>query len=429
MAFSPDGKTLAAGSADKVRLWDVDTGQERITLMGHTGKIVCMSFSRDGNMLATGSLDGTLRLWQAAVDPDAKALRTDFDADDPDSPAALFERAIQLYTVGRAEESKQLFVQAAEKASSQLDKLAGAFARGADDPKKLAALAPYYDIRAMANLGLNRRDNVVADLTKAIELAPDASLYWFDRGRAQCQMKQWDKAVPDFSKALELSFGMAWVWSMRGMCYAELGQWEKATADFAKAVEQQKHEPTHRYRLALTLLQRGDVTAYRKLCADMIGRFDLMAKTDPTHLAVWTCVLAPDAVADWKVPLRLAEAVVVDNSKSNVALCNLGALLYRTGQFEEALQRLTEAERTYQPDIDDKYSTIAFSWLFLALTHQRLGHAAEAKRWHDKAAQRIDQAMQKSKESAAGNALPWSQQLSLQLLSREAEELLRTRDQ
>jgi tetratricopeptide (TPR) repeat protein len=269
---------------------------------------------------------------------------------------------------------------------------------------------------------------VVADLTKAIDLAPDASLYWFHRGGAQYRMREWAKAVDDFSKALELSFGMAGVWSMRGACYAELGRWEEATADFAMAVEQQKHEPTHSYRLALTFLQRGDVAAYRKLCADMIGRFDSTAKTDPTHSAVWTCVLAPDAVADWKVPLQLAEAVVVDKSKSNLALCNLGALHYRAGQFEESLQRLTEAERTYQPDVDDKDSTIAFSWLFLALTQQRLGHAAEAKRWHDKAVQWIEQAMQKSKESASGNPLPWSQRLCLQLLSREAGELLGTRD-
>ena len=211
------------------------------------------------------------------------------------------------------------------------------------------------------------------------------------------------------------------------MCYAELGQWEKAAADFAMAVEQQKHEPTHSYRLALTFLQRGDVTAYRKLCADMIGRFDSMAKTDPTHLAVWTCVLAPDAVADWDVPLQLAKVGLDDKSKSNLALSNLGALLFRAGRFEEALKRLTEAERTYQPE-DDKWSSNAENWLFLALIHQRLGHAAEAKIWHDKASQWINQETQKSNESASGNPLPWSQRLCLQLLSREAGELLGTRD-
>jgi tetratricopeptide (TPR) repeat protein len=434
MAFSPDSKTLAAGSADKVRLWDVATGQERITLRGHTDDILCLAFARDGNTLATGSRDGTVRLWRAAIDPEAKAFRTELDPDDPDSPEALNEAAGRLYHVGRAEESKPAFDQIAEKASARLEKLAGAFAGGAADPKKLAALAPYYHSRGMAYLGqsyfgLNRLDKAAADLTKAIELDPDASLYWAHRGNAQNQMKKWDKAVADFSKALELSGDKAWFWDRRGEAYAELAQWEEATADFAKALEQEKNNPTHSYYLALTFLRRPDFAAYRKLCADMLGRFDSVAKTDATHSAVWTCVLAPDAVADWRVPLQLAEAVLVDNSKSNLALSLQGALLYRAGQFEEALKRLTEAERTYKPD-DDQWSTIAFNWLFLALAHQRLGHTQEAKKWHDKAVQWIDLEMRKPNETAAFFLrLTWDRRLTLQLLRRESEELLRTRDQ
>ena len=105
-----------------------------------------------------------------------------------------------------------------------------------------------------------------------------------------------------------------------------------------------------------------------------------MAKTEgPTNYAVMTCMLAPDAVADWKVPLQLAEAALVQNPKSNTAHFLLGALLYRAGRFEEALQRLTEAERTYPPD-DDKLHPIAINWLFLALTHHSLRHVAEAKK-------------------------------------------------
>jgi WD40 repeat protein/tRNA A-37 threonylcarbamoyl transferase component Bud32 len=64
VAFSRDGRLIAGGSADgTIQVWDVATGQEERTLSGHTGVVNEMSFSLDGRRLASASGDGTVRLW------------------------------------------------------------------------------------------------------------------------------------------------------------------------------------------------------------------------------------------------------------------------------------------------------------------------------------------------------------------------------
>ncbi|MDZ7994487.1 MAG: DnaJ domain-containing protein [Nostoc sp. EfeVER01] len=75
-AISPDGQTLASGSSDNtIKIWHLDTGKLLHTLTSHTKWVRCLAFSPDSQTLVSGSDDSSIMIWQVSTGKLLKTLK------------------------------------------------------------------------------------------------------------------------------------------------------------------------------------------------------------------------------------------------------------------------------------------------------------------------------------------------------------------
>nr|AFI78503.1 repeat-containing protein [uncultured bacterium ws156A7] len=331
--------------------------------------------------------------------------------------------------------------------------------------------SPMYKRRAKTHFQLENFDDSLADLNKAIELSPEdlSALTWVspnealacpDEGFRAGYLALADKAVgllPDSPRPLvirariRIAFGQdeeaekdldsASATIVRiendeqvsrddlsrdcvdvGVSFLELKRPEKTVELLSKARELGDNGPINWYRSALLHLGENDADQYRHICAKMLTAFAETESADEARWLAWTCALAPGSLADLSKVVAVAEVAVQSEPESIVYLITLGALLYRAGRAEEAVERMTRADKLMEePDKAERISP-AYNWYFLVMGHHALGQDDEAKQWLDKANEWTDKVLRDHDEGTA--VLSWNRRLTLKLLREEAEGMI-----
>jgi tetratricopeptide (TPR) repeat protein len=244
-------------------------------------------------------------------------------------------------------------------------------------------------------------------LDRVLPLRPGDWTVHRDRADVLADLGKREESEAALTRAVELGADFTVVLRLAEV-FARRGQWERAAALLGEA-RQKGPAPLDLVHLqAMALLQAGDTAGYRRLCTGLL-RAAAQAGLSPlsANTIAWTCTLGPGAVEDYGPAVTLAEQAVAAarGEARHLFLNTLGAVLYRAGRYQEALERLNEA-------VAAKEGTgVVQDWLFLAMVHHQLRKPGEAKKWLARAAPR------------EGNDRFW-EKAEVELLHREAETLI-----
>jgi WD40 repeat protein/Flp pilus assembly protein TadD len=224
----------------------------------------------------------------------------------------------------------------------------------------------------------------VAAFTVALALQPANPQSLFRRGRSLQQLKLSEEAVADLTLALALRPGHVGTLHFRAHAFEDLGRWADAEADFTAALD---HSPANanllecrgRCRLRLDRLADGVADLERSL-AVQANQPELRRFLGTTcNNRAWAMLTGPEAGRDPAAGLVYARKAVGLFPREPFYLNTLGVALYRNGQYPEAATTLETSLAAGQ----GRYA--AFDLYFMAMSHAKLGHAAEARDCFDRA--------------------------------------------
>jgi tetratricopeptide (TPR) repeat protein len=159
---------------------------------------------------------------------------------------------------------------------------------------------------------------------------------------------------------------------------AAVGLREEALATCLAILRAEPNDSVAMHNLIMLRLAAGDIERLHQDSEACLRKIGEARDPELANNAAWLAAPVPDAVGDIPHCLRMAR-VAVAGKRVHQTLNTLGAVLYRAGQFEDAVGTLNEAIGP------ERKSYLVSDWAFLAMAHDRLGHRDQAEKALDQA--------------------------------------------
>jgi len=413
LAFSQDGAWIATGTrGGQIRVWSLDPLRTVGPAMEQTGPIRRIALSADRRFLSVVG-DTGLRIWDRGA---GEAVTPLLPLPGTPSAGPQFSPDGRLLEVTLTNgQFARLSLQPDTAPLPQLE-LRSELLAGVELP----GLAPRGRVEGEALLrrwnGLRGRLPGGSGRDLATRIA------WHGGVAASfVEGRQWNAAAEHLEALRRLLPNRRDLALQRANALAELGRLEEAAAEQEFALTGSVSEAGMRigyYRLALLRLANRDQEGYQIVCRTMWEALKDRRAANVVDLLNWTLALGPGAAPNPSAALVRQQQLIRTEPRALGARNTQGALLYRSGQFQEAIAVLEQVakERGGNGDFSDR--------VFLALAYAAAGAEQSAALW----LRRTEEAYQEHLIRAAKRDNPaepgpnWADRLEHRVLMEEARE-------
>jgi tetratricopeptide (TPR) repeat protein len=208
------------------------------------------------------------------------------------------------------------------------------------------------------------------------------------------------------------------LYAQRAGMNAEMELWNDAEQDFKRAEQLGKNDPASLCQQAYVALALGNTNDYRRLCAALNNQAPQVKDQNTRNTLCWTVALLPNALENYATITETAQSAVKQGSYHQQSLQALGAVLYRTGNWEQSIKTLQG-----NAGLAGEKSVVE-SWIIIGMAHHQLGHKQDALSWLQKAQKWIAESMPSENRSPAGYHISWQRRQDISHLMSEAKALI-----